>query len=102
LDEAKELNQPERAEQLEDEIEALTKELARAIGLGGRDRRAGASSERARLSVRRAIQAAVDGIAEHDRRLGHLLATATKTGTFCEFSPDKQFWNSLSSSSLRK
>src|SRR5215469_12343120 len=35
LEEAKELGKIERAEQLEEEIEALNKELARAVGLGG-------------------------------------------------------------------
>ena len=36
LDEAKELGKVERAEQAEEEIDALTRELSRAVGLGGR------------------------------------------------------------------
>src|SRR5713226_6265103 len=39
LEELKELGNVERAEQAEEEIDALTKELARAVGLGGRNRR---------------------------------------------------------------
>src|SRR6202030_2856149 len=39
LEEAKELGNVERAEQAEQEIEALTRELSRAVGLGGRNRR---------------------------------------------------------------
>jgi hypothetical protein len=40
LKEAKELGSVERAEQAEEEIDALTRELSRAVGLGGRNRRA--------------------------------------------------------------
>jgi hypothetical protein len=50
LEEAKRLGKIERAEQLEDEIGALNKELSRAIGLGGRNRRAAAASEQRRRS----------------------------------------------------
>src|SRR5207244_7505706 len=48
LEEAKALGNVERAEQAEQEIDALTRELSRAVGLGGRSRRAAAASERAR------------------------------------------------------
>ena len=51
LEEAKQLGRAERAEQLEAEIEALTRELSRAVGLGGRNRRAASASERARQSI---------------------------------------------------
>src|SRR5271168_4573475 len=40
LEEAKELGKVERAEKAEQEIDALMKELARAVGLGGRNRKA--------------------------------------------------------------
>jgi hypothetical protein len=40
LEEAKELANVERAEMAEEEIDALTRELSRAVGLGGRNRRA--------------------------------------------------------------
>ena len=40
LEEARELNQLELVDRLEDEIEAVGRELSRAVGLGGRDRRA--------------------------------------------------------------
>jgi hypothetical protein len=47
LEEAKAWGNVERAEQVEQEIEALTRELSRAVGLGGRNRRAASASERA-------------------------------------------------------
>jgi hypothetical protein len=60
LEEAKERGNEERVARAEDEIEALS----RAVGLGGRDRRAGSPEERARLSVSRAIKAAIKRIEE--------------------------------------
>jgi hypothetical protein len=58
-----ELGNVERAEKVRSEIEAIQNELARAIGIGGRNRRAGSASERARLSVSRAIKGALQKIA---------------------------------------
>ena len=43
----------------EAELDALTDELAHALGLGGRDRRAGSDSERARASVSKAVHSAM-------------------------------------------
>lgn len=85
---AKENADVERASDLEDEIEAITNELRRAVGLMGRDRIAGSASERARLNVTRAIKTAVERIAEHDADLGRLLARTIRTGTFCCYIPD--------------
>src|SRR5580700_11325938 len=45
LEEAKERGNVERAEQAEQEIDALTRELSRAVGVGGRSRRAASASE---------------------------------------------------------
>jgi pimeloyl-ACP methyl ester carboxylesterase len=90
LEEAHELNQLERVEQLEDEIEALGRELSRAVGLGGRDRRAASSSERARINVTRAIKVAVERIAEHNPVLATLLTKSIRTGTFCSYNPDSR------------
>jgi tetratricopeptide (TPR) repeat protein len=76
-----------RAEEIEAEIEFLERELARAVGLGGRDRRAGSASERARLNVSRAIRAALQKISEHDASLGQLLERSIRTGSFCRADP---------------
>ena len=56
--EAEEWNDPERVNRAQQEMEFLAAELGRAVGLGGRDRRASAATERARLSVTRATRAA--------------------------------------------
>src|SRR5260370_23960280 len=55
LEEAKEVGNTERAEKAEAEIDALTNELSRAVGLGGRDRRTGSASERARQTIAKTI-----------------------------------------------
>src|SRR5262249_14178994 len=87
LADAKQRGHIERAERVEQEIGALTKELARAVGLGGRNRRAGSASERARQSVSKAIKGVVDRLAPHDPALGHTLPRCLKTGTFCSYQP---------------
>jgi tetratricopeptide (TPR) repeat protein len=87
LEGAKEQENEARAARIEDEIDALARELSRAIGLGGRDRRAASASERARLNVTRAIKAAIGRIAERDAPLGVMLAKSIKTGTFCSYVP---------------
>src|SRR5258705_11554209 len=82
LEEAKELGNVERAEKAEQEIDALTSELSRAVGLGGRDRRARSASERARQSITKMIRGVVERIARSDARLGDILSRCIKTGTF--------------------
>ena len=91
LDEAKELGRVERAEQAEEEIDALTRELSRAVGLGGRNRRAVSASERARQSISKTIKSVLDRIAQSDARLGDFFARCIKTGTFCSYQPDPDF-----------
>jgi predicted ATPase/class 3 adenylate cyclase len=88
IEEAQAWNDPERASRAELELEGLTRELSAAVGLGGRDRMAASGAERARISVRKAIAAAVARIGEHDPDLGLLLATTVKTGTYCRYTPD--------------
>ena len=63
LSEAEDWNDTERAARLRDEQTALAHELAAALGIGGRDRLAGSASERARVSVTRAIRAALVRVA---------------------------------------
>jgi tetratricopeptide (TPR) repeat protein len=91
LEEARELGNEENIAKAEDEKEALAHEIRRAVGLGGRDRRAASSSERARTAVTRAIRSALERISEQDRDLGRLLSTAIKTGTVCSYLPDERF-----------
>jgi hypothetical protein len=91
LEEAKELANVERAEQAEQEIDALTRELSRAVGLGGRNRRAASASERARQSITKTIKAVLERIAESDAALGDICSRCIRTGTFCSYQPDPDF-----------
>jgi hypothetical protein len=88
IEEAESWNDSERAARARLELDALTRELAAAVGLGGRDRSAASSAERARVSVRKAIAKAIAQIAEHDADLGLLLSTTVKTGSYCSYTPD--------------
>jgi hypothetical protein len=87
LEEAERFHDVERVARLREEMEFIGAELARAVGLGGRDRRAGNAAERARVNVTRAIRGAVRAIAEHDARLGHHLERSVRTGVFCVYDP---------------
>src|SRR5262245_22584348 len=76
------------AEAAEREITSLTAELARAIGLHGRTRRAASAAERARQSVTKTARAVVERIRQRDTALGDLLSHCIRTGTFCSYEPD--------------
>jgi tetratricopeptide (TPR) repeat protein len=89
LERTKALADVEGAETAEKEIEELTRELSRAVGLGGRDRRAASASERARQTVTKTIRAAVERISESDAGLGEHFKRSIKTGYFCSYRPDQ-------------
>jgi tetratricopeptide (TPR) repeat protein len=79
---------PERASRAMVDRDFLVRELANAVGLGGRDRRAGSASERARASVTRAMRLAMKRIQEHHPALGEHLDRTVRTGTYCSYLPD--------------
>ncbi len=96
LKEAKTTGNEKRGIKVEKEIEALSTELARAVGLGGRDRRAASSAERARVNVTRTIRIAIGRIKDHHSGLAKYLDKTIRTGTFCSYQPDPErhiFWN---------
>ncbi len=76
-----------RAEVLGSERDALIRELAVAAGLGGRDRRLGDETERARKTVSARVRDALSKIERaHPELAGHL-RTALRMGTVCSYSP---------------
>jgi tetratricopeptide (TPR) repeat protein len=85
---ARALGDTERESQADAERDFLVRELSRAVGLGGRDRRAASASERARVGVTRAIRYAMTRIGEHHPPLGAHLNLAIRTGTYCGYLPD--------------
>jgi len=88
LEEAQQNNDEGRAAKTREEIEALTDQLAAAVGLGGRSRRASSTSERARLSVRNAIASTLKAIRAHDEGLWRHLSKAVRTGSLCSYDPE--------------
>ncbi len=90
LEEARSWHDPERAAKLEAEIDAITDELGRAVGLGGRDRQMFSPAERARVSVTKAIKVAIRAIAKECPAMGEHLQASIRTGRFCSYAPPGQ------------
>jgi hypothetical protein len=88
VEEAERGNDPARAAKARAERDFLVAELARAVGLGGRDRRAASHAERARLNVTRAIRSAMANLARADPALGEHLSRTIRTGRYCSYTPD--------------
>jgi predicted ATPase len=82
LEDLRERGDDKRGAQVESEIDFLHREIARAVGLGGRDRRVGSAAERARLNITRAIRSALQKISERHGQLGELLDRSIRTGSF--------------------
>ena len=88
IQQARALEDTRREAQAEAERDFLVRELASAVGLGGRDRRAASDSERARSGVTRAVRQAIARIGEHHPQLGEHLTRSIRTGTHCAYVPD--------------
>ncbi|HZB20412.1 MAG TPA: transcriptional regulator [Blastococcus sp.] len=88
IEEACSTGDDERAARADAERDFLVRELARAFGLGGRARRAGVASERARAGVTRALRQAIARIGDHHPELGEHLTRTVRTGTYCAYLPD--------------
>jgi hypothetical protein len=87
IDEAVEFQDLHRAERLQAERDALLAELAAATGLGGRPRRLGDETERARKTVGARIRDALRRVdAVHPELAEHLRATVG-VGTVCRYTP---------------
>jgi hypothetical protein len=88
LEEAERFNDSSRAARAQQEIDFLADELARGVGLGGRERRAASASERARVNATRSIGKVVKRVAELAPRLGEHLRATVRTGYLCVYAPD--------------
>ena len=85
--EAESFGDATRAARLEAEIGAIAEQLAGAVGLGGRDRRAASAVERTRINVQRCLKDAIQRIAALDPALGRYLSATVKSGTYCSYDP---------------
>jgi tetratricopeptide (TPR) repeat protein len=87
LEEAREFGDTGRADAAQGEIDFITRELSRAFGLGGRERKAGNAAERARVNVRRRLKDAIERVTEQHAEAGRHLENTIKTGTYCRYTP---------------
>jgi hypothetical protein len=76
-----------RADRARTEREFLIHELAAATGLGGRARRLGDETEKARKTVTARIRHTIGRIARVHPELGEHLETSIRTGTRCSYQP---------------
>ena len=90
LDAADHRGDQSAAEQLSAERDALLHQLRTAAGLGGRNRHTGASTERARIAVRKAIATALTQIDQHAPDVARLLRDAVHTGVTCRYDPNPE------------
>ncbi len=67
------------------ERDLLVAEISRAIGLGGRLRKVGSATERARINVTRRLKDAVSRITEANPEIGRHLEREIRTGTHCSY-----------------
>lgn len=88
IEQADEKNDPSRAEPARLELDSLIEELARATGLGRRDRKLGDPAEKARSAVTWRIRSAIKKIRAAHPRLGQHLSNSLRTGNFCIYSPE--------------
>jgi tetratricopeptide (TPR) repeat protein len=89
LDEATRWGDLGRSASLREEIEFLSDELSGAYGLGGRARKAGDVSDRARKAVTSRIREAIARIGKEHSALALHLGNAIRTGTFCCYRPER-------------
>ncbi len=85
---AEEMNDLGRLALARRDREYLVAELTRAVGLGGRARTVGGTSERARTSVTRSLRYALRRLGESHGDLGAHLHRTVRTGTYCSYQPD--------------
>ena len=88
LDEATRMNDLGRVALAQRDRDYLIAELTRAVGLGGRQRTVGSTTERARTSVTRSVRYAIGRLDEHHPALAAHLTQAVRTGTYCSYTPD--------------
>ena len=94
IDDATAGNDAERAARAAAERDALIGELTHALGLGGRSRRLGDDTERARKAVTARIHHAIDHLQRYHPDLAAHLREAIRTGTACTYQPDQPVdWN---------
>ncbi len=90
LDRARTRRDERAAGRVASELDFVRAELARGLGLSGRDRQPHDDAERARLSVTRALRSAIKRIGTSDPQLGERLDRCVRTGAYCVYDPGRE------------
>ncbi len=77
-----------RAGNAREEMDVLTRELAGAIGLGGRARHTAGAAERARTAVQKRVRGAIGRLEDALPGLARHLDATVHTGAFCGYLPE--------------
>jgi hypothetical protein len=85
LEEAEQHNDLGRAARAREEMTIISRQLAAAIGLGGRHRHGPSQAERARQTVTKGIKSAIAKIRAGNPALARHLAATIATGYFCVY-----------------
>jgi hypothetical protein len=94
IDDARASHDLERAVRAATERDALISELGHALGLGGRNRRLGDDTERARKAVTARIHHAIGRLQHYHDDLAAHLRDSIRTGTACTYQPAQPTdWN---------
>ena len=94
IDEAEDWHDPERAENLHNERDALIQQIAAVTGLGGRPRRLGDEAERARKTVSARVRDALSKVDRAHPELAAHLREALRMGTMCSYAPpERSTWD---------
>lgn len=88
LEDAQACNDLGRAAKARRDIEFMTLELKRAVGLWGKERRVPSPADHARVNVQRAIRAAPNKLSARHPALGHYLDSTINTGMYCSYTPE--------------
>jgi non-specific serine/threonine protein kinase len=88
IEDAEERADSYRADKAREEMDFLTRELANAVGLGGRGRRVARAAERARTAVQKRLRETIRRIDTELPELGRHLDQTIFTGYFCGYFPD--------------
>jgi tetratricopeptide (TPR) repeat protein len=87
LEDAEARNDMGAAERAKTELSFLEQELSRAVGLGGRSRRAASDHERIRVNVTTRIRKIIDKLGEQAPLLARHLKASIRTGSTCSYQP---------------
>ncbi len=90
IQEAEDLQHLETVGKLREEYDSILSQLSNSLGLSGKSRKVGSTTEKARSAVTWRIRSTIKKIKEQHPALATHLSKSIKTGTFCAYLPENQ------------